>query len=194
MFFFLNVYGEDYTRGCALSIRKSRSRSSCFSRSPPPLEISWYQIHTYVHTYIHTFFSLCPSLSSFSLSLSLSLSTSLYLFLPLRLLPPLCGPRVELHEARPCVLADNTHVELRTLALHDAVSYIFIIFFPCDSRLNARNLLFFYLSLFYLQRRLQQPVCTINRFARFLIFTRQSFLRGLLTPQVFSSLSMVMLV
>ena len=79
MFFFLNVYGEDYTRGCALSIRKSRSRSSCFSRSPPPLEISRYQIHTYVHTYIHTFFSLCPSLSSFSLSLSLSL----YLSLPL---------------------------------------------------------------------------------------------------------------
>ena len=189
MFFFLNVYGEDYTRGCALSIRKSRSRSSCFSRSPPPLEISRYQIHTYVHTYIHTFFSLCPSLSSFSLSLYLSLplsasSTS----------SSSCGPRVELHEARPCVLADNTHVELRTLALHDAVSYIFIIFFPCDSRLNARNLLFFYLSLFYLQRRLQQPVCTINRFARFLIFTRQSFLRGLLTPQVFSSLSMVMLV
>ena len=44
MFLFFNVHGEHYTRGCALSIRKSRSRSSYFSRSPPPLKISRYEI------------------------------------------------------------------------------------------------------------------------------------------------------
>ena len=124
--FSFNSNGEHYTRGCALSIRKSRSRSSCFSRSPPPLEISRYEI---------LFFSLCllPLLFS-SLSLSLCLSASPR---------PVRGARVELHEARPCVLADNTHVELRTLALDDdddddddddaAASYLFIIFFPRET-------------------------------------------------------------
>lgn len=93
---------EHYTRGCALSIRKSRSRSSCSSRSPPPPEISRYEI---------LFFSsfLLPSW------LEWNYTRRVY-----------------------GVLADNTHVALRTHALLRRYLLSFIIFFPHDARSNAQ--------------------------------------------------------